>query len=253
MSKRKADDRERITSNYSAFDAYVNSSKRIKVHAESKEYVSEEVTSDPKRQSLHPLPCVIKDKEKDEDFVKRLEDSRLFWDLPVVPYYLESECSTCEVGERKVKGKAGESYRARKFALVHDVTKLLAYHLDCEDNSFSKTYTCSSCPDRYNKKRKLRKKGRRNQENHFKHLLTEHSIEVDQFLLNQKLIPICSKDSCKQDWLDKLIEDMIFQGDSYPILKMRKSSPPRAPPSPRSPICLDWLMITDPHAMHFTF
>ena len=102
MSKRKANDSERITSNYSAYDAYVTSSKRIKVHAESKEYVPEEVISDPKRQSLHPLPCMIKDKEKDEKFVKRLEESRLFWDLPVVPYYLESECSTCEVGERKV-------------------------------------------------------------------------------------------------------------------------------------------------------
>ena len=118
----------------------------------------EEVISDPKRQSLHLLTCVIKDKESDEEFIKRLEESRLFWDLPVIPFYLGSECSTCEVGD---------NYRANKFALVHDVTKLLAYHLDCEDNSFSKTYTCSSCPDRYNKKRKLRKKGRRNQENHF--------------------------------------------------------------------------------------
>ena len=235
MSKRKAIACERITSDFEAYEAYVtsSSSKRTKVSALSKEYVPDEVISDPKRQSLHPLTCVIKDQERDEEFIKRLEESRLFWDLPVIPFYLGSECSTCEVGD---------NYRANKFALVHDVTKLLAYHLDCEDNSFSKTYTCSSCPDRYNKKRKLRKKGRRNQENHFEHLITKHSIEVDQFLFNLKLIPICSKDSCKQDWLDKLIEDMIFQGDSYPILKMRKPSPPRAPPSPRSPKCWEYML-----------
>ena len=97
MSKRKAIACERITSDFEAYEAYVtsSSSKRTKVSALSKEYVPEEVISDPKRQSLHPLTCVIKDKESDEEFIKRLEESRLFWDLPVIPFYLGSECSTC--------------------------------------------------------------------------------------------------------------------------------------------------------------
>ena len=72
MSKRKASASEGISSNYATYEADVNSSKRTKVNAESKEYVPEEVISDPKKQSLHPLPCIIKDKEKDVDFVKRL-------------------------------------------------------------------------------------------------------------------------------------------------------------------------------------
>ena len=78
MSKRKASASEKIASNYASDEAEVTSPKQTKFNAESKENVPKEVISDPKRQSLHPLlPCITKDKEKVEDFVKRLEESRL--------------------------------------------------------------------------------------------------------------------------------------------------------------------------------
>ena len=78
MSKRKASASENIAINYASYEAEVTSPKQTKFNAESKENVPKEAISDPKRQSLHPLlPCITKDKEKVEDFVKRLEESRL--------------------------------------------------------------------------------------------------------------------------------------------------------------------------------
>ena len=78
MSKRKASATEKIASNYASYEAEVTSPKQTKFNAESKENVPKEAISDPKRQSLHPLlPCITKDKEKDADFFKRREESRL--------------------------------------------------------------------------------------------------------------------------------------------------------------------------------
>ena len=58
MSKRKASASEGISSNYATYEADVNSSKRTKVNAESKEYVPEEVISDPKKKVFIPFPAL---------------------------------------------------------------------------------------------------------------------------------------------------------------------------------------------------
>lgn len=205
-------------------------------------------------------PNVIKDIEKDADFIRRLTDSRLSSKLPEEPYYQDMKCASCAVDK---------DYCNNMWAIKHDIIKLIIYHYECEDKS--KKYDCPHCPDWFVKdgeygtdeeeesdeyddydefdeydpddsslgwrerededfqrrpekitspvKRHFRSLGK-----HFAHLFLRHCKEINQFLLNeQKLIPLPRRcvdrhDDHQQGFIDKLTEDMVFQGDGYSLL-----------------------------------
>ena len=205
-------------------------------------------------------PNVIKDIERDGDFIRRLIDSRLSNKLPEEPFYQDRKCANCAIDEH---------YRDNMWAFKHDLIKLITYHYYCEDKS--KKYDCPHCPDWFVKegdswsdefpesdedeeyeeydedssrgwreweeedfqrrpakvisppspvRRHFRSLGK-----HFAHLFLRHDEEITQFLLNkQKLFPLpmrCptdNRDDHHKLLIDKLTEDMIFQGDGYFLL-----------------------------------
>ena len=186
-------------------------------------------------------PNVIKDIESDAAFIRRLIASRLSGDLPEEPFYQDRKCATCHIGKH---------YNNNMYAIKHDIVRLITYYYDCEDKS--KKHDCPHCPDWYEvkvgdygdevwdseeedyiwpapappKSASQLKRHFRTLWSHFSHLVCRHDKEVYQFLLKeQKLIPLpksCrgedNRDEHQTGCIDKIIEDLIFRGDSEAFL-----------------------------------
>ena len=156
-------------------------------------------------------PNVIKNIESDAAFLKRMEMANLSSNSPVEPFYLDISCATC-----------WDSKSVWRWALNDDVTWLLAYQFDCEDNS--KKHECNLCPDWSSKdkefdnytddeedayykqtgdtrtqKIKLFRRQKRSQLKHFAHIILNHEREWQKFLVNQKLIPLFRCGRCDPD------------------------------------------------------
>jgi len=112
------------------------------LNADAKEFVPSSSKSGAAVRSQETLQCVIKDTERDEAFLQRLKESRVYWDLKEVPSYNKLRCATCKLNRHP------KNYSELLKELTHDVVNLLAYHHDCEDKS--KEYECKYCVDEFN-------------------------------------------------------------------------------------------------------
>lgn len=178
-------------------------------------------------------PNVIKDIESDAAFLKRMEMANLSSKSPVEPFYLDISCATCWA-----------SKSTWRWDLESDVTWLLAYQFDCEDNS--KKLECDLCPDWKSKdkgfdnytddeedayykqtgdtrtqKIKLFRRQKRSQIKHFAHIILSHEKEWHKFLVNQKLIPLFRCGTCDPDEFFGYWEiSMIFHKCAEGTLKL---------------------------------
>ena len=140
--------------------------KRSKLDPNAKEFVPAS-TSKKSCGWSRPVQRVIKDNQSDEAFIQRLKESRKYWGFKERPSYEGLDCAWCDgdppseseeeyegdindlkEGEYTVSFYGDDFYRHNQAEIRHDMCKLMAYYLDCEDKS--KKHECKLCIEWYN-------------------------------------------------------------------------------------------------------